>query len=267
MMGRPAVKVMRHLLPRPFGFGGERNLALVVQRARPITTIATVTRGIATADVTSYWGYVYPFYMAEGDDENHLLAGAIDRTENLNRRLVRQVEAVVGRALNVEDVGWYVFGVLSAPSFRRRFAAALQEDHPRIPFPADPTLFEEMRAIGAELALAHLGEVGIAGDIRFEGEGNDTVEEVRYDAEAESVWVNRTQRFTGVPPNAWAWGGSFRPLEHFLTDRRGRRLDADQIGAFQSAIQAVRASIRLEPGLDATMERIAAEPLGMGTGD
>ena len=267
MMGRPAVKVMRHLLPRPFGFGGERNLALVVQRARPITTIATVTRGIATADVTSYWGYVYPFYLAEGDDENHLLAGAIDRTENLNRRLVRQVEAVVGRALNVEDVGWYVFGVLSAPSFRRRFVVALQEDHPRIPFPADPTLFEEMRAIGAELALAHLGEVGIASDIRFEGEGNGRVEEVRYDAEAESVWVNRAQRFTGVPPNAWAWGGSFRPLEHFLTDRRGRRLDADQIGAFQSAIQAVRASIRLEPGLDATMERIAAEPLGMGTGD
>jgi len=48
MMGRARENVMRHLLPQPIGLGGERRLALVVQRARPIATIATVVRGPAT---------------------------------------------------------------------------------------------------------------------------------------------------------------------------------------------------------------------------
>jgi hypothetical protein len=262
MMGRPAVKVMRHLLPKPFGFGGEGNLALVVQRARPITTIATVTRGIATADVTSYWGYVYPFYLLGGqDEEQHLLASALDRQENLSRTIISPIEKVLGRTLTVEDIGWYVFAILSAPAFRRRFAVALHEDHPRIPFPRLPTLFEEIRDLGEQLARVHLGEVPVGINIRFEGSGTSQVDEVRYDSGAESVWVNRTQRFAGLPADAWAWGGSFRPLEHYLTDRRGRRLDADQIGAFQSAIHAVRESMRLEPSLDRLLERALEEPM------
>jgi hypothetical protein len=54
MMGRARSALMRHLLPRPFGDGGEDRLALVVQRARPIGTMATMTRGIATAHVTGH---------------------------------------------------------------------------------------------------------------------------------------------------------------------------------------------------------------------
>jgi hypothetical protein len=48
-----------------------------------------MTRGIATADVTSYWGYVYPFYLATGEDDEHILARAAERTENIGRPFVR----------------------------------------------------------------------------------------------------------------------------------------------------------------------------------
>lgn len=72
------------------------------------------------------------------------------------------------------------------------------------------------------------------------------------------VWINATQRFTGVSAEAWAWGLGFRPLEHFLIDRKGRRLDLAQIETFQRAIHAVRESIRLGPKLDATLARSSA---------
>ena len=81
---------------------------------------------------------------------------------------------------------------------------------------------------------------------------------------ADAVWINATQRFTGVPEAAWAWGGAFRPLEHWLTDRRGRALDLAQLEQYQRAIHAVREAIRLEPLLDEQLARVLAAPLEFG---
>jgi predicted helicase len=261
MMGRARESVMRHLLRQPLGLGGERGIALVVQRARPITTIATVTRGIATADVTSYWGYVYPLRLSEATSEDVLLPIADEWRENLDPTVAAVLQQAYGRRPSVEEIAWFVFGVMSAPSYRGRFAAPLAIDHPRIPFPTDSVLFATMASIGEELGRIHLMEVAIATDIRFVGDGSGTVEVVRHDPEANAVTVNASQQFTGVPLEAWEWGGSFRPLQHFLTDRRGRYLDTEQIKAFQSAIHAVREGIRLGPALDAALDDVLADTL------
>ena len=50
-------------------------------------------------------------------------------------------------------------------------------------------------------------------------------------------------------------------LEHYLVERRGRRLDTDQIQAYQSAIHAVRECIRLAPALDAALGDVLSAPL------
>jgi hypothetical protein len=96
----------------------------------------------------------------------------------------------------------------------------------------------------------------VPAEVRFEGEGDGVVGPPRHDPDEAAVWINASQRFTGVPTEAWAWGGAFRPLEHFLTDRRGRRLDAEQIAMFQSAIWAVREAIRLAPDLDSALTEV-----------
>ena len=261
MMGRARESLMRHLLPEAFGFGGQRRRALVVQRGRPITTIATMTRGIATSDVTGYWCHVYPLHLATGFVEGLLLPQEETWTENLEPDLAARLLDRYGLAVGVEQVADYVFGVLSAPAYRRRFAADLAIDHPHVPFPADAGVFERMQSLGAELAAAHLLEAPVSTDIRFEGEGTNAVERPRHDESTATVWINRNQRFTGVPAEAWAWGGAFRPLEHYLEDRRGRTLDLDQIEAYQRAIHAVREAIRLEPLLDEQLARILAAPL------
>jgi hypothetical protein len=146
-----------------------------------------------------------------------------------------RLERAHGRRPSVEDVAWYAFGILSAPSYRSRFGAALSIDHPRIPLTEDAGAFGRMAALGRELGQAHLLEASVSSDIRFVGEGDGIVDDVRYDAEIESVLVNGTQAFTGVRPDAWARGQGFRPLEHYLDDRQGRRLDAEQIAGFQAA--------------------------------
>lgn len=261
MMGRAGTSVMRHLLPVPFGFGGQDRLALVVQRARPIAAMATVTRGIATAHVTGNWCHVYPLNLADHGDEGALLPSSASWTPNLAKTIVSGLESVVGHAVEPESIFWYVFGVLSAPGYRDRFKAELEFDHPHVPFPANVRAFDDMAALGRRLGIAHLLEAVPPSDVRFVGVGDGRVGAPRFDEATSSVWINPTQHFTGVPPEAWTWGGAFRPLEHFLVERRGKVLDMEQVQMFQQAINAVRTSIEVAPALDAAFDAVLAETL------
>jgi hypothetical protein len=159
-----------------------------------------------------------------------------------------------------------VFGALSAQRYRKDFAAALAIDHPRVPFPATAGAFERMAGLGRRLGAAHLLEAPILADIRFVGEGSGVVEQIRHDPDSGSVSINVSQRFTGVPSEAWKWGLGFRPLEHFLTDRKGLRLDGQQIAMFQAAITAVRDSMTLAPELDVALADVLAETLDLRLG-
>ncbi|NJD09429.1 MAG: hypothetical protein FIB01_02940 [Gemmatimonadetes bacterium] len=67
---------------------------------------------------------------------------------------------------------------------------------------------------------------------------------------------------TGVSTETWTWGGSFRPLEHFLTDRTDRVLDLDQVRMYQQAITAVRTAIELGPDLDDALAAVLVAPIG-----
>jgi hypothetical protein len=119
-------------------------------------------------------------------------------------------------------VASFVFGVLSAPAYRERYAAELAIDHPRIPFPATREAFDTMRSLGERLGTAHLLEGPMPDGVRLEGAGTGRVDEVRYEPESASVWINRDQRFIGVSSGAWKWGLGLRPLEHYLDDRKGK---------------------------------------------
>ena len=167
----PRTKVMRHLLPRPIGLGGGHRIALVVQRSRPIQTIATVVRGPATAHVTGHWCHVYPLRLSDATMEEGLLPAAEQWRENLDPDLAKRLAEAYGRRPSVEEIGWYALAILSAPSYRRRFFAALSIDHPRIPFPTDAALFANLAGLGEELGAAHLLEAPVAPDIRFVGSG------------------------------------------------------------------------------------------------
>jgi hypothetical protein len=61
--------------------------------------------------------------------------------------------------------------------------------------------------------------------------------------------------------------GAARPLEHFLTDRKGRTLDVDQVRMYLQAITAVRVAIELALDLDAALAAVLADTLGSMAAD
>ncbi len=205
--------------------------------------------------------HVYPLHLADVAAEGTLFAADSGWTENLDPALASAIRRSAGRVVSVESIADYMLAVLSAPMYRRVFQAPLEIDHPRIPFPADATVFAAMSAPRGR-ARSRAPDGG-AGHSRhpLRGPGSNRVDEARHDPATDSVWINATQRFTGVPEAAWAWGGLFRPLEHWLTDRRGRTLDLAQLEQYQRAIHAVSEAIRLEPLLDEQLARVLAAPL------
>ena len=57
------------------------------------------------------------------------------------------------------------------------------------------------------------------------------------------------------------WGLGFRPLEHYLVDRKGRVLDAAQMEAFCRAVFAVEESLAVAEPMNETLSSVLRHSL------
>lgn len=82
-----------------------------------------------------------------------------------------------------------------------------------------------MAALGERLVALHLLKSPELDQpvVRFQGQGDDnTVEKLRYDAEAQRLWINNEKYFDGIPEALWNYHiGGYQVLEKYLKDRKG----------------------------------------------
>ncbi|MGM1029893.1 MAG: type ISP restriction/modification enzyme [Actinomycetota bacterium] len=62
-----------------------------------------------------------------------------------------------GDRVTRDDIFFYVYGLLHSPEYRRRYAADLTKQLPRIPMVADRERFEEFADAGRKLSELHIG--------------------------------------------------------------------------------------------------------------
>lgn len=56
------------------------------------------------------------------------------------------------------------------------------------------------------------------------------MEAVRYSAEEQAIWINKTQFFKPVPRAVWEFHiGGYQVLDKYLKSRKDRRLSLDEI--------------------------------------
>jgi hypothetical protein len=91
--------------------------------------------------------------------------------------------------------------------------------------------FESLSELGWELVQAHLLKGYPDADLaKFDGNGDETVEVVRYSEVENAVWINKTQCFKPVPEDVWKFHiGGYQVLEKYLKSRKGRQLSLDEI--------------------------------------
>jgi predicted helicase len=249
-------EVMRHML-------GGSSMALMLPRQHRDDFGAFVTRTIGTHKTVAAYdiNYYFPLYLTEAGGQNAVFARLDEEAAEPNVSAIPL--AILGSAYGGEfgptALFHYVYAVLYAPSYREKYAEFLKTDFPRIPFTADPELFEALAALGGRLVDLHL----LRSDeldpplARFHGEGDGRVAKTkskgfRYEPDGERVWVNKTQHFAPVAPELWEYHvGGYRVLHKWLKDRRERRLSPDEVRTYCRIVTALARTIEVQEEIDA----------------
>jgi len=194
-------------------------------------------------------------------------AGVSPAEENAGR-----VPAVRG-TFGPEDIFHYIYAVFHSPEYRRRYAEFLKIDFPRVPLPKGKPLFAKLCKVGQQLTALHLLEADILEDDNkwpaFTIKSSDRVEKgyPKYIAHADrpqkgKVYINPDQYFEGVRPEVWDFHvGGYQVCEKWLKDRRGRKLDYEDICHYQKITIALGETIKLMAQVDKIIETHGGWPM------
>lgn len=191
-------------------------------------------------------GIVFPLYLYPSDKESD------ERTPNLDKEIWNKINECVGAETTPEQVFDYIYGVLYTPSYREKYKEFLKVDFPRIPYPSSQEDFLRIAAIGTQLRQLHLMEKvpTMPSVAQFTVAGDNLVDMPEY--REGCVFINRTQCFSNVPEVAWSFYiGGYQPAQKWLKDRKGRKLEFDDILHYRKIIAVLLETDRLMKELDA----------------
>jgi hypothetical protein len=266
---RTRAEVMRHMM------AGE-NVALMMPRR--VEHVGTWQHAFVSRDVSDHVAvslktidYHFPLYLYPDADRRDLFAPLepTARRPNLNPKVVAALAAAYGGEPTPEEIFDYVYAVLYAPTYRGQYAEFLRMDFPRIPFTTDREVFAALARLGARLVALHLLKSPELDPptARFDGAGDGRVGKstgmgLRYDSEAERVYISQTQYFTPVPPEVWKYQvGGYQVCQKWLKDRRERHLSLDEIRTYCRIVTALGRTIDIQAEIDTMYPNVEAEAL------
>jgi predicted helicase len=190
-----------------------------------------------------------------------------ERRPNLADGLLPALAAAYGFEPTPEDVLAYIYAVLYSPTYRQKYAQELRTDFPRLPFTADGHLFQQMAGLGRRLIALHLLDSPELDPplVKYQGQGSDIIEKVRYDGQRRRVYINADKYFEGITPEMWGYSiGGYQVLAKYLKDRKGRRMD-DPVRYIRIAT-AIARTMELQEQIDQLYPQVeeAVVPLGRG---
>jgi very-short-patch-repair endonuclease len=257
---RPRLEVMRHML------AGE-NLALILPKRVEHTGTwqhAFVTHHIVEHVAVSLKtiDYCFLLYIYPSVSSPNMFHQS--RQPNLAGGLLPRLSAAYGFTPSPEDVLAYIYAILYSPTYRETYAQELRIDFPRIPFAADGDIFQQMADLGHRLIDLHLlrNPSNTAG-VKYQGQGSDRIDHVRYNPSNGRVSINADKYFEGITPEMWEYRiGGYQVLEKYLKDRKGRQL-ADPIRYIHIA-NAINETIAMQTKIQALYPSVEQHVIPFG---
>lgn len=250
IQGYPRYDKMRHMI-------NNENISLIICRQQSTFDFQHVicTKYISDMCVissqTKEAGYIFPLYLYPEE-------GSIDtsRRPNLDEKIWAQINAAIGKETSPEDIFDYIYGVLHSPHYREKYKEFLKVDFPRIPYPKNADEFEHFRSCGNALRELHLMHNVPESPVRFEQKGSMMVDYLRWewnkdDGYSGNIWINDTQFFESVPAEAWEFYiGGYQPAQKWLKDRKGRKLEYDDVEHYRKIIAVLMETARIMKTID-----------------
>jgi predicted helicase len=164
----------------------------------------------------------------------------------------------------------YIYAVLHSPNYREKYKEFLKIDFPKIPYPKDIRTFYDLVDLGSQLREIHLLEsetveeyitqFNIDGDCMVEKpiykdsmliDENNTITHSTPPYPMGRVYINENQYFDDVPEVAWNFYiGGYQPAQKWLKDRKGRKLEFEDVAHYQKIIVALFETDRLMKEID-----------------
>ena len=205
---------------------------------------------------------IFPIYIIHEKNNQLSLGQTSLRTPNLKLEIVNQIAEGIGLKFTPEkeskkgtfapiDILDYIYAVLHSPTYREKYKEFLKIDFPRVPYPKDVNTFWKLVSLGGELRQIHLLESPEVDQYitKYPIDGDNEVGKIKY--EGGNVYINETQYFANVPETAWSFYiGGYQPAQKWLKDRKGRKLEFDDILHYQKIIVALSATDRLMKEID-----------------
>lgn len=266
IQGYPRYEKMRHLLTENLGL-------LVTKINRQVSLgyvfVSNIIPDLHILDSAADSMVVCPLYLypEEGSFDAERRANIDEKIANKiaeilhwsyvpDSRIVVDLAEGFENVLYPEDIFDYIYGVLHSPHYREKYKEFLKVDFPRIPYPKNADEFEHFRACGNTLRELHLMHNVPESSVRFEQQGSMMVDYLRWewnkdDGYSGNVWINDTQCFEGVPSEAWEFYiGGYQPAQKWLKDRKGRKLEYDDVKHYSKIIAILMETARIMKTID-----------------
>ena len=202
-------------------------------------------------------GNTFPLYLYPETNGQLTTDLNEERVPNLNLEIVNKIANELNLKFTNEkektassfspiDILDYIYAVLHSPSYREKYKEFLKIDFPKIPYPKNTKTFWDLVALGSRIREIHLLESPKVEDYitEFNIDGDCVVEKPIF--KNGNVYINETQNFENVPEVAWNFYiGGYQPAQKWLKDRKGRKLEFDDIAHYQKIIVALTETDRI----------------------
>ena len=213
---RPRNEISRQLL--------RSNVALITSRLtkgenfRHVQITDRPVEVICMSSKTSNNGFVFPLRV---DDDK----------ENFSEEFRSYVDIRYNYHYSPEELLGYIYAILHAPEYRKRYVEFLRIDFPRIPFTESTAHFDSLSRLGWALIQTHLlRDLSRRSLAEYHGRGDHRIDSVRFAEEEEAIHINKTQYFGPVPQAVWEFHiGGYQVLDKYLKSRKGRTLSLGEI--------------------------------------
>ena len=248
-LGRARYSIMRHLL-------NNQNLCLIFIRnnyGADYYSFALVTDRIADINLLGGQSYLAPLYLQAEPYLNNEHTFVNRPVPNFTDEFRRFISSKYTFEPKPEEILGYIYAILHSPTYRERYLEFLRIDFPRLPFVDNENLFKEIAGLGQKLIQHHLQKGQYSENIaRFPVKGDDVVEKPRYHESKRRVYINDEQYFENVPPEIWHFQiGGYQVLDHWLKERKGRKLTYGEIQDFLRTVNILGFTIEQMERIDA----------------
>jgi hypothetical protein len=167
------------------------------------------------------------------------------KVENLNTTFREYINNIYDFQYAPEQILGYIYSILHSPTYRSKYAEFLKIDFPKIPFTIDKNVFEDLSELGKQLMQAHLlthKDLKDHTKIDLKGQGDESIEKPVWNS--GKLFINKTQWFEPVTKEVYDFYiGGYQVLDKYLKDRKGRKLDSNDVYHLCYVIQSLQFTI------------------------